>query len=113
MIRRRFDRLMIGLEDFSLTSGWRWSDNSIVKYLNFAKGEPSNFKGMESCVEIWPNGEWNDFACNDKLYFVCKWHKSKHLLQIIRLERKSNILCFVCHNSNLQAKLALVSIENH
>ncbi|XP_006180100.1 pulmonary surfactant-associated protein D [Camelus dromedarius] len=42
-------------------------------YSNWAPGEPNNNGGAENCVEIFPNGKWNDKACGERRLVVCEF----------------------------------------
>ena len=56
------DVIWIGLND-ELTEGtFVWYDQSPVNYTNWAPGEPNN-AGDEDCVQIYPDGKWNDLNC--------------------------------------------------
>ncbi len=54
---------------------WSWINGSIMKYTNWAKGEPSG--GKEKCLGIYSNGSWNDFTNNspDVKGFVITFNK--------------------------------------
>ncbi|XP_064595387.1 macrophage mannose receptor 1-like isoform X2 [Liolophura sinensis] len=54
--------------------GFQWEDSSVVDYVNWGKGEPSNNKTRtsEDCVIIGATtGTWYDKACLYKQRFVC------------------------------------------
>ena len=46
------DRYWIGLNTISVATGFVWSDGTPVNYANWAKGEPNNANGGESCGEM-------------------------------------------------------------
>ena len=63
----------IGLHrDSSDNSRWQWVDGSLAVYLNFDSNEPSNWKGNEDCVEMYPSGKWNDLYCNAPRHYSCE-----------------------------------------
>lgn len=41
-------------------------------YSNWAPGEPNN-RDTENCVEIYPDGTWNDKACGDRCLVICEF----------------------------------------
>ncbi|KAM9307183.1 uncharacterized protein KZ484_000545 [Pholidichthys leucotaenia] len=68
--------LWIGLTRDS-NYGWAWTDNTAVGYLNWAPGEPNaafhpGEIGEEMCVEMYPDGRWNDNNCLQKRGFACR-----------------------------------------
>ncbi|XP_050405448.2 macrophage mannose receptor 1 [Patella vulgata] len=71
----------IGLFDIHVNGQYTWSDNSEVRYTNWAKGEPSDHWSYsrlrrEDCVEIMLDdgrvGQWNDQKCGDARPFLCQ-----------------------------------------
>jgi hypothetical protein len=55
-----------------------WSDGTSVNYTNWSPGEPNNFGGSESAVEIYPTfvsnpGTWNDRTSDGPLPGVAKY----------------------------------------
>jgi hypothetical protein len=41
-------------------------------YMSWAPGEPSNSGGIEDCVELLPDGNWNDVPCDVTRPFACE-----------------------------------------
>lgn len=56
--------IWIGFNDENVEGVFEWYDGSPVTYTNWAPGEPNNSGGNEDCVQIYPNGSWNDLPCN-------------------------------------------------
>ncbi|TNN28169.1 Asialoglycoprotein receptor 2 [Liparis tanakae] len=57
--------------------GWGWTDATSLGFLNWAAGEPNTAfhpgeVGEESCVEMYPDGRWNDNNCMQKRGFGCR-----------------------------------------
>ncbi|XP_068430349.1 uncharacterized protein [Clinocottus analis] len=57
--------------------GWGWTDRTSLGFLNWAPGEPNlalhpGEVGEESCVEMYPDGRWNDNNCLQKRGFACR-----------------------------------------
>ncbi|XP_043781739.1 pulmonary surfactant-associated protein D isoform X3 [Cervus elaphus] len=42
-------------------------------YSNWAPQEPNNDGGSENCVEIFPNGKWNDKLCGEQRLVICEF----------------------------------------
>ena len=42
-------------------------------YSNWAPQEPNNDGGSENCVEIFPNGKWNDKVCGEQRLVICEF----------------------------------------
>lgn len=57
------DVIWIGYNDEATEGTFVWYDQSPVTYTNWASGEPNNNGGNEDCVQIYPNGGWNDLPC--------------------------------------------------
>ncbi|CAJ1070748.1 macrophage mannose receptor 1 [Xyrichtys novacula] len=60
--------------------GWGWTDKTALGFLNWAQGEPNaafhpGEVAEESCVEMYPDGRWNDNNCLQKRGFVCRHRK--------------------------------------
>uniref|UniRef100_A0A8B9LWC7 C-type lectin domain-containing protein n=1 Tax=Astyanax mexicanus TaxID=7994 RepID=A0A8B9LWC7_ASTMX len=52
-----------------LKLGWGWTDLTALAFTNWAPGEPNEAYhdlGMEDCVEMYPDGTWNDNNCFQK-----------------------------------------------
>ncbi|MFN7014081.1 MAG: PKD domain-containing protein, partial [Bacteroidia bacterium] len=56
--------IWIGFNDENVEGTFEWYDQSPVTFTNWAPGEPNNSGGNEDCVQIYPNGFWNDLPCN-------------------------------------------------
>ncbi|KAJ8402327.1 hypothetical protein AAFF_G00368160 [Aldrovandia affinis] len=57
--------------------GWGWTDMTALGFLNWAPGEPNEAfhpgdVGSEQCVEMYPDGRWNDNNCMQKRGFACR-----------------------------------------
>ncbi|XP_039623897.1 macrophage mannose receptor 1-like [Polypterus senegalus] len=50
---------------------WKWSDGAQSKFEKWNNQEPNNLNLNEKCVEIWPNGTWNDADCSLQKPFIC------------------------------------------
>ncbi|XP_055347013.1 macrophage mannose receptor 1-like isoform X2 [Paramacrobiotus metropolitanus] len=80
------DGLWIGLsENYVFGSGdyvWEWDDSVVdygpATYQNWASGKPAlspTSFSRDGCVEILPNGTWNNIYCYDDRGFVCETMK--------------------------------------
>ena len=54
-----------------------WIDGTENDYENWAKNEPNDEDGTETCVEVIAEGTWNDYYCHWSHGYVCKMNKSK------------------------------------
>lgn len=54
--------------------GYTWiSNGQPIVYSNWSPNQPDNFKGIEHCVHVYPNGQkWNDIPCGDNYFYVCE-----------------------------------------
>ncbi|XP_038845355.1 macrophage mannose receptor 1 [Salvelinus namaycush] len=57
--------------------GWSWTDMQALAFLNWAPNEPNEAfhqgdVGRENCVEMYPDGQWNDNNCVQKRGYACR-----------------------------------------
>ncbi len=67
------DAYYIGMERVgtgNTNANFRWINGQTLTYSNWGAGDPNNIGGIENCVEVWPNGEWNDVPCGETMRFV-------------------------------------------
>jgi gliding motility-associated-like protein len=55
--------IWIGFNDIASEGSFVWYDQSPIVYTNWNSGEPNN-SGNEDCVQIYPDGHWNDLNCS-------------------------------------------------
>ncbi|KAL3046438.1 hypothetical protein OYC64_004441 [Pagothenia borchgrevinki] len=62
-----------GGHDAVMEGVWLWSDGSKFSFSRWGRGEPSNYRGKEHCMEVnyGANKHVNDVDCLDKQPFVC------------------------------------------
>ncbi|XP_075068019.1 macrophage mannose receptor 1 [Mixophyes fleayi] len=65
--------LWVGLNSLDFNAGWRWSNGSPFRYLNWVPGNPSTEPG-KNCVVLNPgkNARWESRECGQKLGYICK-----------------------------------------
>ncbi|XP_022109148.1 macrophage mannose receptor 1-like [Acanthaster planci] len=66
--------IWIGADDLSSEGGFRWTDGSPFRFINWAAGEPNN-DGVngENCGELYTSdGTWNDNKCFAERMYACK-----------------------------------------
>eukprot|EP01084_Bolivina_argentea_P164157 285431_1 len=70
----------IGLFDLTLEkqNNWKWTDGSVIDYIDWSIGQPDNFGDGEDCGEIWQPDNWstvgsfNDRSCSTlNTKFIC------------------------------------------
>ncbi|XP_053554324.1 lymphocyte antigen 75 isoform X2 [Bombina bombina] len=64
----------IGLNRLDISSGWQWSDNTPLNFINWHKGL-AGFSVLDdtSCGVLFPEtGQWGTYPCNTKLPYICK-----------------------------------------
>eukprot|EP00994_Dinema_validum_P006422 NODE_4763_length_450_cov_2024.900249_g4098_i1.p2 GENE.NODE_4763_length_450_cov_2024.900249_g4098_i1~~NODE_4763_length_450_cov_2024.900249_g4098_i1.p2 ORF type:complete len:137 (-),score=31.69 NODE_4763_length_450_cov_2024.900249_g4098_i1:38-397(-) len=66
--------LWMGFNDRGSEGKWRGVAGGKRCYTNWAPGEPNNWRN-EDCAEIYPNGLWNDLACKNKRFGLCRLKK--------------------------------------
>lgn len=65
--------IWIGFNDVANEGSHVWYDQSPIVYTNWNGGEPNN-SGNEDCVQIYPDGKWNDLKCS--------WGGSKSVIEV-------------------------------
>ncbi|XP_072922845.1 snaclec B6-like [Hemitrygon akajei] len=67
----------IGFKDFCKNGNFLWSDETSVRYMNWAEGRPLDPRRRQLCT-LTNSGSstWFDINCNARLYYVCayKYH---------------------------------------
>ncbi|XP_067307849.1 CD209 antigen-like protein 2 [Pseudorasbora parva] len=71
------ERVWIGLSDIENEGIMKWVDNSPLKQVFWAEGEPNNYGSRdEDCIELNPDkhtlNNWNDLKCSDKRKGICE-----------------------------------------
>uniref|UniRef100_A0AAY4ERR3 C-type lectin domain-containing protein n=1 Tax=Denticeps clupeoides TaxID=299321 RepID=A0AAY4ERR3_9TELE len=81
----KYHNIWIGLtrDSHRVNIGWGWTDMTALGFVNWAPGEPNGIfhganLGNEDCVEMYPDGLWNDNNCLEKRGFACRHRKCKH-----------------------------------
>ncbi|XP_045209803.2 macrophage mannose receptor 1-like isoform X2 [Mercenaria mercenaria] len=70
----------IGLNDFDIEKGYKWSDGTAVNYTHWGVGEPNDADGTDDCVEYNSRSRrWNDASCYIAKNFACKIKKGVKL----------------------------------
>ncbi|XP_028447517.1 galactose-specific lectin nattectin-like [Perca flavescens] len=64
-------RTWIGGFDSVKEGLWMWSDGSIFDYKSWGRGQPDNIDGVEHCLEMNYQDNWNDDSCANVYPFVC------------------------------------------
>uniref|UniRef100_A0A7M4EVX1 Macrophage mannose receptor 1-like n=1 Tax=Crocodylus porosus TaxID=8502 RepID=A0A7M4EVX1_CROPO len=59
----------IGLNSEVMSTYYQWTDNWLIKYSQWARGQP---KTKRACVYVDINGYWNTASCNKNFSSVCK-----------------------------------------
>lgn len=80
--------LMSVLPVFGLLVGWGWTDRTSLGFLNWAQGEPNTAfhpgdVADENCVEMYPDGRWNDNNCLQKRGFACRHRQCENIFLLL------------------------------
>ncbi|KAG8138947.1 hypothetical protein E2320_001754 [Naja naja] len=62
----------IGLNNPDFDSGWQWSNEQPLRYLNWAPGSPSSETGKNCALLQGRNGKWANNLCEQKCGYICK-----------------------------------------
>ena len=63
---------LLGGSDSAKEGTWVWTDGSLIKTTYWNTREPNGKRGENCLVANWANSKWNDYACKNKLRYVCK-----------------------------------------
>ncbi|TFK09487.1 dedicator of cytokinesis protein 4 [Platysternon megacephalum] len=63
----------IGINDIQTEGSFKYLSGEAIGYSNWAAGEPNNVGGIEDCIEVYPDGRWNDKSCNEKRLIICEF----------------------------------------
>ncbi|KAK2863321.1 hypothetical protein Q5P01_002854 [Channa striata] len=68
-----YKQAWIGGSDAQQKGTWLWSDGSRFTYSYWCRGEPSNFRGQQHCLQINYGGFkcWDDVECYSRLSSIC------------------------------------------
>uniref|UniRef100_A0A8C4YLE3 C-type lectin domain-containing protein n=1 Tax=Gopherus evgoodei TaxID=1825980 RepID=A0A8C4YLE3_9SAUR len=66
-------KTFIGINNIQTEGSFKYLSDEAIGYSNWAAGEPNNVGGIEDCVEVYPDGRWNDKSCNDKRLIICEF----------------------------------------
>ncbi|XP_025098746.1 perlucin-like protein [Pomacea canaliculata] len=63
----------MGINDILRNGRWvLTSSGRPLPYANWARGEPNNHGGSETCGQMFPNGRWNDHRMSHAIPSVCE-----------------------------------------
>jgi hypothetical protein len=55
-------------------AGWRWCTGEPWSSLAWHPGEPNDYLGPESCLELYGEfGDWNDVRCSETHYLMVEY----------------------------------------
>ena len=75
LVRAKNNDAYLSMNDISTEGRFTYPTGEILVYSNWAKGEPNNSDEgePENCVEIHPEGKWNDVPCSRQLLVICEF----------------------------------------
>ncbi|XP_069808937.1 C-type mannose receptor 2 isoform X1 [Dendropsophus ebraccatus] len=62
----------IGLHTYENDARFRWSDRTVLNFVNWAQGRPGRVTREKKCVYTMVNREWGDQKCITALPYICK-----------------------------------------
>ena len=69
--------LWIGATDLDVETVFRWTDGSILNWMNWDSGQPNNHDSEQHCVKRRNEGKWNDYFCDENTKFICDGKEGK------------------------------------
>ncbi|XP_068838851.1 conglutinin-like isoform X2 [Capricornis sumatraensis] len=75
LVRAHKRNAYLSMNDISTEGRFTYPTGEILVYSNWASGEPNNSDDgqPENCVEISPEGQWNDIPCSKQLLVICEF----------------------------------------
>ena len=75
VVRAQKKNAYLSMNDISTEGKFTYPTGKILVYSNWANGEPnkSDEGQPENCVEISPDGKWNDVPCSKQLLVICEF----------------------------------------
>ena len=75
LVRVQNEHAYLSMNDNTTEGRFTYPTGESLVYSNWASGEPNNRdEGQpENCVEIFPEGKWNDVPCSRKLLVICEF----------------------------------------
>ena len=67
-------RLWLGATDRDVESVFRWTDGSLINYVNWDDGQPTGTANSNlNCLGLSPSTmKWTDYECTDNKQFLCE-----------------------------------------
>ncbi|XDA89699.1 hypothetical protein R6Z07F_019302 [Ovis aries] len=75
LVRAHKENAYLSMNDISTEGRFTYPTGEILVYSYWATGEPNNSDDgqPENCVEISPEGQWNDIPCSKQLLVICEF----------------------------------------
>ncbi|XP_043781746.1 conglutinin-like isoform X2 [Cervus elaphus] len=75
LVRAQNKHAYLSMNDNTTEGRFTYPTGESLVYSNWASGEPNNSdEGKpENCVEIFPEGKWNDIPCTRELLVICEF----------------------------------------
>ncbi|XDA89702.1 hypothetical protein R6Z07F_019305 [Ovis aries] len=75
LARAHKENAYLSMNDISTEGRFTYPTGEILVYSNWASGEPNNSNDgqPEHCVEIYPEGKWNDIPCSEQRLVICEF----------------------------------------
>ena len=75
LVRAQNKQAYLSMSDIATEGMFTYPTGESLVYSNWASGEPNNNNDgqPENCVEIYPEGKWNDVPCSKKLLVICEF----------------------------------------
>ncbi|XP_052213887.1 neurogenic locus notch homolog protein 2-like isoform X4 [Dreissena polymorpha] len=69
----RNQHYLIGLNDLAEEGKWVWGHSQKnATFVAWESWEPDNWLDNEDCVQLRPNGRWNDIPCDHQRNYICE-----------------------------------------
>ncbi|XP_061261460.1 collectin-43 [Bos javanicus] len=75
LVRAKNNNAYLSMNDISTEGKFTYPTGESLVYSNWASGEPNNNNAgqPENCVQIYPEGKWNDVPCSEQLLVICEF----------------------------------------
>lgn len=75
LVRAQNKGAFLSMNDISMEGRFTYPMGESLVYSSWASGEPNNSNGGQpgNCVQIYPEGKWNDVPCREQLLMICEF----------------------------------------
>ncbi|XP_072017220.1 uncharacterized protein [Amphiura filiformis] len=101
----------IGLDDLTTEGTYEWVDGQPYDYTNWRDTQPDNDRGIEHCIYLYEDGDWNDMPCDEPRGYICKMKRTHFWIESAQYTAKEgSMLSVTVHRDGLIANDDQISL---